>query len=688
MTSESIKTKAKYWYDQGFSVIPTKTEIRKSKAFHKPLEKWDQYQTALMAPGEFESQRWDQADGFSVILGKTRSGKFLVCIDFDDKKGLGLWRDEDFKDMGTYVEKTPNHGYHVFLLSDLEVQIDENFENVDFLSSKHLANMYSDLVVDKPILSIQDASITFKEIIQHYNLKPKANRNTKFLDIETLLSHGVAEGERDNTAILLASKLRAQKRTFEEVRDILLSWNLKNTPPLPDQTILEKVTSAFKTRIPYYKKSDVTIEKRARVFRQLMQEHVFICLPNQQLFIYEDGIYKARGLPEQTIGLAIVNEFGDDYQRIDFEQVLSRIKLSVPVAESYFDNVPLNLICLQNGILDINTLELQPHTPSVPFLNKLPIRYDPKATCPLIDKALSEWLESNKHIETILEFFGFCLYRNYLFEKAFFLVGEGENGKTTFLNLLIKFLGEDNVSHVPMQELGDNFKTALSYGKLANVADELSTQALRDSSKFKEMTGRSRIKGDVKFHQDPIYFVNYAKLLFVANQLPETTDTSYAFYRRPQIFNFDRVFSKENGKRDNNLLDKLTTDTELSGLLNKALVGLKRLLDNKGFTIETDSHETQAIWTVDIVKDFTESMLVPDLQSEISLKQLSIVFNEFCKKRSQVPLSDQILLMKLRKYILFKQSRPMVKGIRTRFYQGIRIRTSEQDENLGGFVDA
>ena len=84
-----------------------------------------------------------------------------------------------------------------------------------------------------------------------------------------------------------------------------------------------------------------------------------------------------------------------------------------------------------------------------------------------------------------------------------------------------------------------------------------------------------------KKHGQPFYFRNIAKLIFSTNEIPESDDQTYAYFKRWIIILFDRVFQGED--KDTNLIEKLTVDEELSGLLNLALIALKQLIKDNGF---------------------------------------------------------------------------------------------------------
>ena len=109
---------------------------------------------------------------------------------------------------------------------------------------------------------------------------------------------------------------------------------------------------------------------------------------------------------------------------------------------------------------------------------------------------------------------------------------------------------------------------------LANIDADLSSEALKSTSAIKKLTGGDPIYAEFKF-KPGFDFINHAKPLYSANDIPVTPDQTDAFYRRPIIINFVNQFLDD---VDYGLLDKLTTDEELSGLLNIILKRLPRIL--------------------------------------------------------------------------------------------------------------
>jgi putative DNA primase/helicase len=203
------------------------------------------------------------------------------------------------------------------------------------------------------------------------------------------------------------------------------------------------------------------------------------------------------------------------------------------------------ILNLQNGILNMHTLELTPHSPDQLSLVQLPVNYDPNARCPQITKFLRQVLH-REDVVTALEVIGYCLYKTAEYEKAAMLVGSGLNGKGVFLKIIEALVGLENTSHVSLQELdADRFAMEGLYCKMVNTFADLKRIKLKSTGHFKMLTSGDTIRAQKKF-KDPFNFRNYAKLIFSANEIPESEDQTYAYYRRWLILEFEKVFDDEN----------------------------------------------------------------------------------------------------------------------------------------------
>jgi putative DNA primase/helicase len=133
---------------------------------------------------------------------------------------------------------------------------------------------------------------------------------------------------------------------------------------------------------------------------------------------------------------------------------------------------------------------------------------------------------------TVLQLFGYCLCRTAKYEKAVMCCGPGDNGKGTLIKLFQSFLGDRNVSHASIQELNnDRFAAADLHGKLANVCADLKAERLTNTGNFKMLVSGDTIRAQRK-HGQPFDFRNIAKLIFSANEIPESDDQTYAYFKR------------------------------------------------------------------------------------------------------------------------------------------------------------
>lgn len=372
---------------------------------------------------------------------------------------------------------------------------------------------------------------------------------------------------------------------------------------------------------------------------------------NSEVWIYRDGIYVPAGRSE--IKILMRNMLGKFYSNWHYNQVISKIEPDTSVdSNEFFGNNYKNEVPVLNGILNIKTRQLTPFTPNKIFFNKMPVRYNAKSVCPKIDLFLTEVLPYDNDKEVFYEIGGFSLLKEYTFEKAFMFVGGGRNGKGKAIELLKRTLGSQNCSSVPLSSLtSDNFQISELFGKSLNLAGDISNTDLKDTGLFKSLTGRDLINAKRKFLRD-ISFENYAKFVFACNELPMVYDLSKGFWDRwilldfPFTFEdketFDRIKGNNIKLRDEEIISKITTPEELSGLLNKFLDGLDRLLKNKRFSSTKGTEEVKNMWIrkSNSFMAFCMDHLEESYDSRISKKELRKKYSEYCKLHKVISKPD------------------------------------------------
>ena len=388
------------------------------------------------------------------------------------------------------------------------------------------------------------------------------------------------------------------------------------------------------------------------IVKYLENNHVFKSTrsdTNSEIWIYREGIYENNG--ETFIKEKTRNILGDAHSSHLINNVVEKIRADTFISVDEFfnkQNKHLDLLPLENGIINIRTKKIQPFTPDIYFFNKLPVKYDPLCSCTSIIAFLSEITEKQEDVETLQEMIGFCLLKDYTYEKAFMLYGTGRNGKSKFFELIKHLVGEENITSTNLSQLEDSngFAVHNFHNKLVNIAAEVTNKALSDKGLFKSLVGRDSITANRK-GKDYIQFKNYAKLLFATNKLPQPKSVSEAFWLRWVVIKFPMKFLPQKeidaipeGERQNvklqnpELMDQLIDPFEMSGLLNWALEGLDRLRENKDFTFSKTVGILEQEWLRESnsLIAFIEDQMVVVWEGEVSKATFKRDYHDYCKK--------------------------------------------------------
>ena len=390
---------------------------------------------------------------------------------------------------------------------------------------------------------------------------------------------------------------------------------------------------------------------------------------SEEIFVYEDGIYLKNGRSTiQTQTENILKEYSTNHY---INEIQEKIKRLSTISKEEFDKIPEHLICLKNGILNLKIRELEKHNPKYYFKTRFNIKYDKKADCKNI-KEFFNGIFYPEDINFVQEWFGFNLYRKYFVKKAVICFGERDTGKTIFLNLLMNFIGRENTAGISLQRIasGDKFALSSLKDKYSNIFDDLSSKDLSDQGGFKIATGGGFITAEHKFG-DPFQFLNFAKHIFATNKIPSIEDVDDdAYYDRWIPLPFDNQIEKS--EQDKFLIQKLTTDQEMSGLLNYALEGLERLLKKGEFSYNKNCKEIKEIMErhSDPLSAFAQDWLIEKLGNKITKEQMFQIYSIYCKEKNTARLTKNQLGRRLGKKISYA----LEKRDKERFWENVDIR--------------
>ena len=316
---------------------------------------------------------------------------------------------------------------------------------------------------------------------------------------------------------------------------------------------------------------------------------------------YDNAVY----LPNAEIHFTelIKDWWKDRYLSIKRDRIFDDLRDS-----TYFDRYDFKLdpkyIAVAIGMLVVEqindnwTIKITNNSPEYFVINRIPVEYNPQVNCPKLINFLTTSLpDQPTEIIWIQQYTGYSLYRAWPFDYVMQWIGDGDNGKTTLMNLIEYFLGIKNITSASLQDLcHGRWYLAEMWGKLANLKDDLSDEDLKNTGKFKEMTGgRTQVQAERKF-KDPFWFHPTTKHIFAGNQIPFSPDNTEGFHRRWLPIDWREQFKIGDPRRDPFLEEKLMVPEEMSGMLNWALEGLVTILNNKGFTNVPSWESRRARW--------------------------------------------------------------------------------------------
>lgn len=332
----------------------------------------------------------------------------------------------------------------------------------------------------------------------------------------------------------------------------------------------------------------------------------------------------------------------------------------------------------QNGTLDLRTGELLPHRREDLITQIAPVTFDPDASCPrwreFIDRICADGYmgKARPELAALLQrIAGYLLTGDCSEQVVFFFLGDGANGKTTWVEVMSALLGEyatTTSSETFMRTRSDQHPAAIAdlAGSRFVYCGELAEDARINEERLKAMTGEERRKARF-MHQNFFEFIPKFKILFGTNHLPEVRTTDRATWRRIIPIPFSVIIPKH--VRDRQIKNKLCA--ELPGILNWALEGclmwqgmrltpeLVPSVDNLRVAYHTEEDHVNQI--LEDYCEFGEGVWV-------TANALYRVYRDACKNIGVTPLSANLFGRRLKRRFI-----PWV-NVQTRCWQGLRLR--------------
>lgn len=381
------------------------------------------------------------------------------------------------------------------------------------------------------------------------------------------------------------------------------------------------------------------------IAKQIMQQYTIKTFDDTKELHYwnrETGLYESA---EILIEQLVQSELQEDCKTHIVTEVKDSIRRQTYISRDKI-GCELNKIPIENGIYNIDTNKVEPYTPEIIFLTKHPIKEIEtleEVTNP-IDTFLDQVTENQDYSLLLKEVAGYCFFREMPFQNFFILVGKGCNGKSVYLNILRKMLGEKNISTLTLQTISEGgFELGYLYQKNCNMVGDLPKKAFQDVGHIKELTGGDTITAKQKF-KDPFTFRNYAKLVSACNEVPESPDSTDGFFRRAVIINFPNSFE---GKANPNLLEELSTEQNLWGFFKSCVDAFKLAKENNGWIVNesTETKRDKYVVYSNSAIAFCGIAFEYDPESHLTSEIIYDQYRKYCK-RKQVASKTEIVFFK------------------------------------------
>ncbi|EHJ13637.1 phage/plasmid primase, P4 family, partial [Crocosphaera watsonii] len=261
--------------------------------------------------------------------------------------------------------------------------------------------------------------------------------------------------------------------------------------------------------------------------------------------------------------------------KINFVEKLGKNLSRLLLVKEMATNSQQGLIPFRNGVLDLDTRELLPHSPQNYFTWSLPYDYNPLAQCNPIKQWLLEMMEGDESLVNLIRAYLHGIVTGRAdWQKFLTLCGPGGSGKSTLTKLAIALVGFENVHVTDLDILEkDKFETSNLKDKRLVIINEATSY--KGVKKLKALTGGDRLRFEQKYKQALASFYPDALVIITSNEPIKTGDYTSGLYRREIPLSMNRrIPDKEQKKlidhdRQNNIIGEFAP--HIPGLLNWVL---------------------------------------------------------------------------------------------------------------------
>jgi putative DNA primase/helicase len=326
---------------------------------------------------------------------------------------------------------------------------------------------------------------------------------------------------------------------------------------------------------------------------------------------------------------------------------------SAPEEPVKFDRKPI--VACPNGSLELANRDFEEWSPQHYTTRRLAIEYHEDATCPEWEAMLRRSLESPqrtpKEVEAMAKFLQQWVGINLVGPAAkgksrhlrtgLIIDGPSGSGKTSFADVVRELFGRDRCKSPSLDDLGTQFGKAALLNCQALITDDgIGVNSKGDAKVLKAIVTGENMMVDRKF-QSPLDFSFNGAVLFTTNVLPSIADETDAIYNRLRVVRMDKVFTKEEAKRDlgraGSAIPFLQEKGEFPGILNWALDGFEKAWDQGHFDLPAEMQDAAKMFRMrnDPIFGFLHEALDADKSMFVPAAVMTALFSEYALENYQ-----------------------------------------------------
>lgn len=337
-------------------------------------------------------------------------------------------------------------------------------------------------------------------------------------------------------------------------------------------------------------------------------------------------------------------------------------------SENLFDEDPY-LINLSNGVYDVKNNKLLNHSPNYFITKYIPVQYNPDASDKYCDAIIdSLHPEEKDYVQLIV---GQSLLGHQPdYQAAYFMHGRGSNGKSTFVDLLLKTSGSYAKLQPPNifspEKSGDVYALSDFEGLRSAIIEELPDSKHLNSGALKRLVGTKRINARA-IYKNNREFENQSTIFITCNRLPMINETDDGTWRRLLVFSFPYSYKKKASEVKSEY-DRIGNPRVIYAAQNKKstaeaflkwrIEGARKWVENSKIEYDIPSHIEEVVneWNEnnDLFLAWANEKLEFNVtNSFVTILDLNASFNEWTQTRNNAAVSLRFFSETIRNHKIY-----------------------------------